>query len=148
MRRWLLAGAIAVSACATPQTNWIVENVRVINAPEEVVWPEVVRYFATRSIPIRTIERASGIIAAEQQVIGSLDILDCTSGVVFQSTKSARFNVLVQRKGEATEVTVTPEYYEAGTDLFGGFHTEPCRSTGILERQILNAIEAAARPPG
>lgn len=70
-RRQLYAAvllAAAVAACGPrylPARNPAPREATTVGAPFDSTWTAVVGYFASRNIPIRTIEKASGIIVAE-----------------------------------------------------------------------------------
>lgn len=69
--RWQIPFAIAIvaglSGCFkyTPPSMRPIRSPSVIAAPFDSTWGAVISWFAERNIPIRTIEKASGIVVAE-----------------------------------------------------------------------------------
>lgn len=135
----LLAGVLV--ACATPPRSAAFDRSRDYAATEEAVWPLIVRFFATRNVPIRNIERASGLIVAESTRVDTA-IVDC--GFSYMDTPISRvatFNVLLQAAGEGRQrVTVSLAAYENRSAYAGGVIQLPCESTGTLETVLLNYI--------
>lgn len=152
MMRRLLLGAVLLAGCA-PTIN------RPPPAPERgptavaaafaKSWDAVVDVFATRSIPIATIERASGIITAQTlratntsgtpwaicpQVIGMLSAAEFYPAEV-------NFNVLVREATTGSTVRVTARWIGRAA----GYATAAdCESTGVWETELEVAIKAAA----
>lgn len=151
-RAALGATALFLAACATGPGVHPVNNSRLYEAPEGAIWPVVVRYFATQSIPIRTIERDSGIVIAEMQRMPGVMYADC-GAALFETPeqRTARFNVLVQAEGpDRNRVTVTLEVEEVRRDINYMYVRRPCSSTGLFESQFLDMVgqqlSASPRP--
>ena len=114
MHRLLAALALTLPACIkyepppTPQPR----DATPVNASMGATWDAVIDLFASRNIPIRTIERASGIIATEALRVDPDDgALWADCGGVKGAIRAGRFhpnwaiyNVLV--RGDSTRSTV------------------------------------------
>ncbi len=142
-----IAAAAALSGCATAPLVHEVEKTRTIPASKDVVWERAVGFFATNNLSIETIEKDSGIIAAERTVnrpaagtyMGGW--ADC--GASFLEIPVAQLvdlNVFVRPVGEATSATVNARFTEVRQMGSSPTTTATCNSTGALERMILDAL--------
>ena len=142
-------GLLALGACATAPEVYEVQRTRVIDAPMDRVWSRSVEFFATSNLAIRTLEKDSGIIAAER-MIGSPQVdgrigswASCGSGFLeIPIAQSVDMNVFVQPVTETTtRVSVNARFTETRRFDYTTTQVE-CNSTGALERSILDYIEA------
>jgi hypothetical protein len=151
---WFACAALA--GCVTPGTQAQFQNSATIAKSEEQVWANLIGYFTSNNIQIKTIERDSGVIYAERTSFGvRLDpaLASCDKNALLVVTdSSASMNVFVQGlNASQTRVTVNMTFQEVGAY---GAQTYPiaCYSTGILEAAVLSAAGAmvtmtAAAPP-
>lgn len=148
--RAITIAAVLLGACAPyepptqqPQSRGSVA----VDAPFDSTWNAVIDVFADQNIPISTIDRASGFIAADVQRVGdwALAFADCGTGVGDQpiAPTGAVYNVVVREVGSReTTLRVTPRW----TSINGPFE---CVSTGTFEETLEEIIAANAegRPP-
>ena len=109
-------------------------------------WDAVIDVFATRNIPIRTIERASGLIVTDALSVGQEGTTYASCGTLggkILAPDRATYNVLV--RGDSTEATVR-------TTVLWTRSEEPslteCASTYIWERALETDVKARAEREG
>lgn len=144
MRRCAVFGTLILAACGqyVPPTPPAPRAATRVSASLGRTWDAVVELFATRSIPIRTMERASGFIATEQLYMtldDSRRYADCGSpppGATFYADR-ASYNVLVRGDSSSSTVLVTTHFRES-------HDAGQCVSTGRWEREFETAVEARA----
>lgn len=135
-----------------------------VDKPFDEVWDEVIDFFALNGIGITTIEKASGIVVANEfnfinaycfekdrkpEKGGKFIILAPVKyGEVNLKPEQvlADWNVRVRRVGDKTKVTVNLVNITAGTIRVGSTglpHTVlfTAASTGVLESRILNFVQ-------
>ena len=105
-------------------------------------WDAVIDMFAARNIPIRTIERASGIIATDQLSVGSEGERWAVCGEGNGATLApnlAIYNVLVRGDSTGSRVMATVRWTlgSATSDI-------ECSSTRIWERDLERAVKSRA----
>ncbi|WP_287011309.1 hypothetical protein [Brevundimonas sp.] len=136
---------LGVAGCATAPATYDVKNSEVIPASQDVVWERIVGFFATNNLSIKTIEKASGIIAAER-IVGSpavggkiLGWADCGANALATArSQSIDLNVFVRPQAAGTSVTVNTHFTEGRYNaLTEAPETVSCNSTGALESAIL-----------
>lgn len=148
--RWVTASIVVVlctlAACETVPLSYDVESTRQIREPKSVVWPRLVEFFASNNISIKTIEMASGIIAAERQITdpepGSniFGWADCgVSPLATPQVQTIDLNVFLRETPEGSLVTVNTRFQEYRAIAQSDGRTVSCNSTGRLERLILDA---------
>lgn len=110
-----------------------------VNAPVSRTWDAVVDYFARSSIPIKTIDRASGIIAAETTLLGgeTKSYGVCVNGIHEFPPVGASFNVLVRGDSARSIVRVTASW-------FASDRGSPCVSSDVWEKNFEGAIRGRA----
>lgn len=126
--------------CATPPVATQFDNTRVYAKSKDEVWTNLVAFFATQNIQIKTIEKDSGVIYAERAAFDQ-NLADCGVDYLYQDiAKIASFNVLVIPRSGKIGVTVTSDFKVSRLGPYNATKISPCESTGMLERQILNSI--------
>ncbi len=156
----LCALALTVAGCETIPKETVFEKSKMFSAPKDIVWEKVIQYFAERNIPIKTIEKASGIVYAERTLSFNqynradtsyiASVADCGSGGPLAPTlaHSIDMNVFVRSTGtDSTSVTVNARFHETRRVVTnGGWATDTisveCLSTGKLEADIFGAIDS------
>lgn len=148
----LLAGCAGPSIQPPQSSN---ENhARQYNAGFSEVWEHTVDWFATNNIPIKNIERVSGIIGSDYALGSSFSQVDCGEvnpgdmNVLIDSNVSANINVLVRES--TSGVTVQPNVFGQGafTARSGWdgsmivMRADRCVSTGELERSLHSYIQS------
>jgi hypothetical protein len=136
-----MATVLALGACSSPPPKLSPLPTRSTVAAGEYdkVWDNVVDFFASRNIAIKTIAKDSGIVAAERAGFDN-SVAICDERLLRDFRKIASFNVRVQRGGSEQRVTVNSEYRLVGIEIITGTATaRNCQPTGLLENQILTA---------
>lgn len=143
--------AAALTGCAIPPQNYMVNRVATVPVPKEVVWDRLVRFFALNSIQVKTIDKASGVIFAERQLAAAAtgvdrgligNYADCGAGFLdIPFMNMIQLNVYVREVGAGSEATVTTTFRQVFKPGSPNQSTE-CNSTGILESEILAALRA------
>ena len=144
------AFAIVLVGCSTAMQTYQFDKSRSYPAPPDQVWEGVMQYFTTNNIQIKTLERDSGVVYAEKVYPDQVElqlVADCGSGFWHESAlPTASLNVFIAgdfREEAETTVTVNTQFTDVYKDhLYGGMGQKPCNSKGMLEKTILNHIEA------
>lgn len=148
MTRALAAVVLLLPACYSykppPPAPLTPREALEIDASQGQTWDAVIDFFASRSIPIRTIERASGLIASDALSIGPGATVWASCGVFTNDTlrpNSAIYNVLV--RGDSTfstiRTTVRWTYVEEKEN-----RARECTSTYLWERQMEDEVKSKA----
>jgi len=146
MRVMMIMIATAIlAACATPPQPVAVENTRTYDLPKDVVWERLLDFFTSQSIPIKTIEKDSGVVYAERAGF-SPGQADCGASLLNEMSRMASLNVFVRQMGGETQVTVNTAF-NVVRSYDRQVWTAECYSTGLIERQILQSIAAAPGKP-
>ena len=151
---WLILGltALTVFGCRSfePPKTYIFDKDKVVAQDFESVWTTLIQWFANDNKPIKTLDKSSGLISSELELESwqYRKYCDCgtPSGSETLSTPSAAFNVFVVRVGDSTRITVNTTYETevAAVNYFNYKTTRfkrKCRSTGLLETEILDAVK-------
>lgn len=151
MRPFVIAAYALVTACAvaTPPAPPAPRTATDVSASFNKTWEAVIDQFANENIPIRTVDKASGIIATEVlQVPTNLDgVADCgrDMGVGLRPTH-ASYNVLV--RGDSAKSTVRINVRWTRTGMARGLSTatvtEECSTRSVWEPGIEAKIKTAA----
>lgn len=114
-----------------------------VDASFDQTWATVIDIFAQQSIPIATIDKASGLIVSRNLSVHMEDGLnwgDCGNSLLTNRwVTHGDFNVLVRPVGEGTSVRATASW-TAWKDGRG----YACRTKGVWERRLQFAIKNAA----
>ena len=101
-------------------------------------WDATVDVFTQNNVPIRNLERASGLIVAEVATVGSKGTAyaDCgTDGMMARRPDRAFYNVVVRGDSNSSSVRVSARFMNALGD---------CSTKGVFETDVENAIKARA----
>ncbi|MDE0645470.1 MAG: hypothetical protein OXH84_04435 [Gammaproteobacteria bacterium] len=140
---------VLISGCASlPQPKHIERSFE-FDEPFEDVWESVIHFFSSNSIPIKTIEKDSGIIYAEKEYLlpnNVNDFAECpTEGWELEASDflGMKMNIFVStHKDDTTKVTVNltyqRNYKNIWTDQIDPYE---CYSTGRMERLVYEEIE-------
>jgi hypothetical protein len=141
----LLVGAALSSACSAykPPAPPTPREATEVAASMGNTWDAVIDMFAARNIPIRTIERASGIIATDQLSVGDEGWrwADCGqhNGTTL-SPDAAIYNVLV--RGDSTSAVVKATVRWTRTNASAVIE---CSTSHVWERELETAVKAQAQ---
>lgn len=141
-----------------------IEKQKVIPRSFDEVWQTAVTWFATHNMPIKNLDKQSGLISTEYSLPTDqvARYMDCSAaaasgGDVEVEAPTGNFNLLIQgRHDGSTDVSVnvffscTVKYYgQEGLlvteRVLQSTQKKDCESTGALEREIWESFERAAR---
>jgi hypothetical protein len=140
---------VVLMGCASipPQIHNF-EGTRTFDQDYDTSWGHVVAFFGRNNIPIKNLERDSGIVVAEEEMLYSPGAyvppngLDCgkPGGLAVPVGYQLNFNVVARKVGSRTEITIN--VFGKQARQIGGqpVYWSECLSTGYLERAILGAI--------
>ena len=140
----LIPWSLIVAACVSAPAPHQFDQTAVIAMPKDEVWSNIMEYFTSSQIQIRTVERDSGIVYAESARTTAGTVLDCGTYNDQPISGVATMNVFVNDVGPGqTSVTVNVAGNGGFRDAWNGqFVAVECYSTGALERTILQAAAA------
>ena len=138
---------LGLASCATAPQVYQVENRVTLNTSKEVAWTRLVEFFASNNLSIKTIEKASGIIAAERMMASPMrggkigTWADCGSELLMTPvSQTVDLNVFVREvTADQVQVTVNTRFQEV-RQFDATTQRVDCNSTGALEAAILSAI--------
>lgn len=157
------AGAVAAIAIVGCMPRYVApppapaRSATTVAASAGKTWESVIDVFTERHVPIRTMDRASGLIVAEPQRVDDANpdaLADCgsmTNGGAHLSPTDAVWNVLVRGDSSASTVKATVRFSWTNAAARstadarpGGLATKPCESRGVWESALEQRIKAAA----
>lgn len=150
-KRVLIAVAVALSGCGSNPGTYAVKNSGTYARPYDLVWEDVVEWFAKNNVQIKTIDKSSGVIYAERIWMNQFDdtVSDCGKPAFpfVAVSRRASFNVFVNHANATSPtVTVTAQFEE--TRAYGANRiVAACVSKGVLENLVLRSISASSLPP-
>lgn len=133
--------------CASAPKRYLFDNSATVKSEFDKSWEAVISYFATKNISIKTLEKASGIIAAEVQAFPK-DWIDCGKagfGATFLDPPSGAFNVFVREVSDGTcEIQVNANFTIEKLDTMNNRSAGrvSCNSTGEFEAALLQYVYA------
>jgi len=142
--------SFAVTGCAgvwTPPEPLVAPRQPMrVEAPFARTWDAAIDVFADRTIPIRTIDRASGLIVAEPTKVeaGQAELADCglsPIGIEYAPT-DANWNLIVRSDSTHSTVKATVRFLAVSQGV--GATSIECTSRGVWETQLEERIKAAA----
>lgn len=157
-----------LASCYTParvvSVARVVEKERIVNKPFDAVWQSTVEWFATHNTPIKNLDKSSGLISTEYSLsmAEAANYMDCggsTTSAFGASTDltnhSGNFNVLLKKIDDThTKINVNVFFgCSLNTYRYQGLLSTQlvlvsskrinCTSMGILEKQVLDFLEAS-----
>lgn len=118
----------------------------VVDRSYDLVWRDLIAFFADLNVPIRTIERASGIIATEYGLDGADYYLDCGRATFPAMLTRPPMNINVTARADGENRTIVHVNVFGRAELVLSTLTAPqeerCESTGAFERAIARAVHA------
>ena len=158
--RIALALALLLSAACQPQPKvYDVERGRTYALDRAVIWQRVQRFLQANRIALVSADQATGVIEAERRDYQDGLWADCERAWVRdRSSDNARpvrarplgrdltLEVTVRASAAGTEVRPLARFTEQQNDPYRNWpFTQSCRSTGVLEKALLDALGPA--PP-
>ncbi len=164
MRRpWLLGvGLILFCAACAPREpkSYDVERARTYAEDRAVVWERVQRFLQANGITVTRADPATGVIEAERRHYQDAVWADCERAWVSDPSMNSpspsraspisrdlSLEVTVRQGAAGTEVQPLARFTEQQLDYSNLPFTQPCRSTGVLERALLDALDATPAEP-
>jgi len=142
------AAAITLAACAStpPPVIEHFETNRTYSMSRDQVWERAVEWFAVQNIPIKAIEKDSGIISGEAAYLRTVQgqYAVCDAPMLWSTNgATARLNILI--RGNDTQASAQVNTTIVGEAVYSLSNppqrqSVACQSTGRLENSILNAI--------
>jgi hypothetical protein len=157
----LVAGSLAVACQTSPRPVYHVERARSFSQSEDAIWNQILRFLEANDIRATRADRASGTILAERKDYQDAGWAECEIGWVIDNTSNSRrrgrprpvdrdlvLAIAVEESAGATTVTVDARFEEEQINPFRNLPFDrPCRSKGVLESALLNALGGAAGAP-
>jgi hypothetical protein len=157
----LRLGLVAMCAACQPQPKvYDFERARTYAAGKGAVWAGVLSFLQANHITVVSADPASGVIHAERSAYQDAGWADCERAwVTDRSTDSARprrarpisrdlaLEVTFRESAGGVEVQPVARFTEQQMNWWRNLpFTQPCRSTGVLERALLDALGVAPPP--
>jgi hypothetical protein len=150
---WLGLVALCV-ACQPQQEAYNVERGRTYGEAKAVVWDGILRFLEANDITAVSADPATGVIQAERTEYQDAIWADCERAWVIDRTSNSQrpdrarplsrdlaLEVAVRESAAGTEVQPVARFTEQQNDPYRNWpFTQPCRSTGVLESALLNAL--------
>lgn len=136
----LVCGALA--GCATPPDATVIINSQIYDKSRSDVWNELVAFFATSSISVKSSDKAAGVLLAERHLERISIYADCGSDE-FASTGAStlRVKVSLQSLGAAKTRATVEVTFNAFRNYVGiAKKAIKCVSNGTLEEEILKNL--------
>jgi hypothetical protein len=153
---------IVLWACAPREPKvYNVERGRTYAEDRAAVWERVQRFLRANDITVVSADPATGVIRAERTAYQDAGWADCERAwVIDRTSNSARptrarplsrdlaLQVTVRESAAGTEVQPVARFTEQQSDPYRNLpFTQSCRSKGVLETALLNALGGAPSPP-
>ena len=150
----MLAAALLLAACQTQQV-YQVERTRSYGHDRQAVWDRLLAFLERNQIAVTAADVAAGTITAERRDFAPEGWADCERRRVYDGTGSGStrvgwalrvdrdlaLEIAVAGQAGATAVTVDARFAEEQINSWSYAHfMQPCRSTGVLERALLDAL--------
>jgi hypothetical protein len=141
-------------ACQPQQKAYNVERGRTYGEAKAVVWDGILRFLEANDITAVSADPATGVIQAERTEYQDAIWADCERAWVIDRTSNSQrpdrarplsrdlaLEVAVRESAAGTEVQPVARFTEQQNDPYRNWpFTQPCRSTGVLESALLNAL--------
>jgi len=135
-----------LSGCATPPKTHQFDKARTFNKSFEKAWQNTIQFFTSNSIPIKTIEKSSGVIYAEK-LNGSAEeadtFADCgVPGIALVISTKISLNVFLQKVGPNQSKATINTLFTQVREFDRRRHEVSCNSRGTLEQRLLTALSS------
>lgn len=146
---------LSLNGCYTyiPPAYRQVANSRELTLSYDVAWQRTIDWFARNNTPLKTIDKASGIIISEPDLKCSVgEYLDCGGGYEACIDGLISFNITVQKNQDASlsiRINSFPTAFVSAVHFGGGgvVSRQKCYSNGKIEKTILDYIETGNFEP-
>jgi hypothetical protein len=148
-------------ACAPREPRvYHVERSRTYAQDRAVVWEGVLRFLQANNITVVRADPATGVITAERRDYQDAGWAECERAWVFDRSSEAQrrdrarpisrdlvLEVAVRESPAGTEVQPVAQFTELQNDRYRNWpFTQPCRSKGVLESALLDALGGTPPP--
>lgn len=150
----LLSSMLLISACASLKKidEPKIEKSVTVQVPFDKAWTEVISYFSEKGIPVKTLEKASGLISTEDmsfQTVTDSKLFVCDKykfggkEPVFPGI--AKFNVFVRKVNDKETSVQVNTFASATMNILGPTYNSmslKCYSTGEHERMLFERLKS------
>ena len=125
----VLLAATGIAACVTPAQTFQYDNSRDVTASYDTTWERTITVLASNNLPIKTLEKDSGIVVAENELVSVASMgesVSCPSSMLATPIGGVmNYNILVRKTGEETSnVTINTRYQMTYRDTNGAVTTQ------------------------
>ena len=157
----LRLGLVALCVACQPQPKvYNVERARTYAADKAVLWEGILRFLQANDIAVISADPASGVIRAERTAYQDAGWAHCERAWITDRSSDSRrprrarpisrdlaLEVAVRESAGGVEVQPVARFTEQQHNRWRNMpFTQPCRSTGVLERALLDALGGAPPP--
>ncbi|MCL4510012.1 MAG: hypothetical protein M1470_02945 [Bacteroidetes bacterium] len=145
----LLLGPV-LAGCASVPVPPAIQDTEIINAPFDKVWSAIVGTLAEQSLPIQSIDKASGLVTTQFVVFANgilaqraIDKVAVKPSSLLYTWSGGRYmlSIFVTKSGEnQTRVKITTHIEAFENNVTYSWMI--CYSNGTIENQLFNAIKA------
>jgi hypothetical protein len=151
-----MLAAVVLTACQQrPAPQFQVEESRSYDLPKETVWNDILAFMRAHDIDVRTADVASGVIEAQRDNYQDVGWAWCEPAIVRDHASDTRrqrrarvfldrslsLRIDVREAGDMVQVAPDAQFTERQINSFKNLPFDaPCRSTGMLEKALLDAI--------
>lgn len=148
--------ALLLAACQQrPAPQFQVEASRSYDLPKETVWNDILAFLRANDISVRSADLAGGVIKAYRDNYQDADWAYCEPAMVTDHASDTRrqrraqvfldrslvLSIDVRAAGDMVQVAPDARFTERQINSFRNLPFDvPCRSTGALEKALLDAI--------
>jgi hypothetical protein len=139
---FILAIFALISGCVSTPEALIFDNARTYNKPQEEVWQNLMQFFESSSIPVKTQDKEKGTLVAVRKLKRASIYAECGISDV-SSVRDGVLTVKISLQslgGAKTRATVDVTY--TAFRIFAGITKNriECFSNGTLEEEILKNL--------
>jgi hypothetical protein len=151
-----MLAALSLSACQQrPAPQFQVEQSRSYDLPKETVWNDIIAFLRANDITVRSADLASGVIEADRENFQDAGWAYCEPARITDHASDTRrqrrarifldrsleLRIDVRATGGMVQVAPDAQLTERQINSFKNLPFDvPCRSTGTLEKALLDAI--------
>jgi hypothetical protein len=150
-----MLAALVLTACQRPVPQFQVEESRSYDLPKETVWNDVLAFLRTNDITVRSADLAGSVIEAHRDNFQDAGWAYCEPAIVRDHASDTRrqrrtrifldrsleLRIDVREVGDMVQVAPDAQFTERQINSFKNLPFDaPCRSTGMLEKALLDAI--------
>ena len=148
---WFILGVTVVGCVPVAPAPPAPRTAMAVSQSVAKTWEAAIDVFAERNIPIKTLDRSSGLVVAEPMKVGTADasLADCgkdAMGIV-QYPTDATWNLLVRGDSAQSTIKATVRFIRVGMSraaLSTQTVSEECSTRGTWETQFEQQVKAAA----